>query len=96
MLLTIKGVQLIKKKQVFCQHVVDNQKGYASILKQNSAPPPQPKGDTFSFSADQLIKSVATVAIQIAQPQVLKCPKRTQLTESQACVDEFLKQLKAN
>ena len=70
MLLTIKGVQLIKKKQVFCQHVVDNQKGYASILKQNSAPPPQPKGDTFSFSADQLIKFVATVAIQIAQPQV--------------------------
>ena len=34
MLLTIKGVQLIKK-QVFCQHVVDNQKSYASILKQN-------------------------------------------------------------
>ena len=45
-------------------------KGYASILKQNSAPPPQPKGDTFSFTADQLIKFVATVAIQIAQPQV--------------------------
>ena len=58
------------KKQVFRQHVVDNQKSYASILKQNSAPPPQPKGDTFNFSAEQLIKFVATVAIQVAQPQV--------------------------
>ena len=50
--------------------VVDNQKSYASILKQNSVPSPQPKGDTFSFTADQLIKFVATVAIQIAQPQL--------------------------
>ena len=58
------------KKQVFRQHVVDNQKSYASILKQNSAPSPQPRGDTFSFTADQLVKFVATVAIQIAQPQV--------------------------
>ena len=58
------------KKQVFRQHVVVNQKSYASILKQNSAPHPQPKGDTFTFSADQLIKFVATLAIQIAQPQV--------------------------
>ena len=58
------------KKQVFRQHVMDNKKNYASILKQNSAPPPQSKGDTFSFTADQLVKSVATVAIQIAQPQV--------------------------
>ena len=58
------------KKQVFHQHVVDNQKSYVSILKQNSALPPQPKGDTFSFMADQLVKFVATVAIQIAQPQV--------------------------
>ena len=39
-------------------------------LKQNLALPPQPKGDTFSFTADQLVKFVATVAIQIAQPQV--------------------------
>ena len=39
-------------------------------LKQNSAPPLQPKCDTFSFTADQLVKFVATVAIQIAQPQV--------------------------
>ena len=49
---------------------MDNQKSYASILKQNSAPSPQPRGDTFSFTADQLVKFVATVAIQIAQPQV--------------------------
>ena len=57
---------------MFRQHayVVDNQESYASILKQNSAPPPQPKGDTFSFTADQLIEFVATVAIQVAQPQV--------------------------
>ena len=58
------------KKQVFRQHVVDNQKSYASILKQNMAPTPQPQGDTFTFTADQLVKFVATVAIQIAQPQV--------------------------
>ena len=65
------------KKLVFRQHVVDNQKSYASILKQNSAPPPQPKGGTFSFTADQLVKFVATVAIQIAQPQgAHKCPRR--------------------
>ena len=37
MLLTIKGVQLIKK-QVFRQHVVDNQKSYASTLKQKFGP----------------------------------------------------------
>ena len=49
---------------------MDNQKSYASIFKQNSALPPQPKGDTFSFTADQLVKFVATVAIQITQPQV--------------------------
>ena len=58
------------KKQVFHQHVVDNQKRYASILKQNSAPPPQPRGDTFSFTVAQLVKFVATVVIQIDQPQV--------------------------
>ena len=57
-------------KQVFRQHVVDNQKSYASILNQNSAPPPQRKGDTFAFTADQLVKFVATMAIQIPQPQI--------------------------
>ena len=58
------------KKQVFRQHAVDNQKSYASILKQNSAPTPQPKGDTFTLTADQVVKFVAIVAIQIAQTQV--------------------------
>ena len=58
------------KKQVFRQHVVDNLKSYASILKPNMAPTPHPQGDTFTFTADQLVKFVATVAIQIAQPQV--------------------------
>ena len=43
------------KKQVLRQHVVDNQKSYASILKQNSAPPPHPL-HTFSFTTDQLVK----------------------------------------
>ena len=42
------------KKQVFRQHVVDNQKSYASILKQNSAPSPQPRGDTFSLRPTSL------------------------------------------
>ena len=56
-LLTIKAVLLIENS-------------YASILKQTSALPSQPKGDTFSFTADQSVKFVATVAIQIAQPQV--------------------------
>ena len=43
---------------------------FSLILKQNSALTPQPQGDTFTFTADQLVKFVATVAIQIAQPQV--------------------------
>ena len=75
------------KKQVFLKHVVDNQKSYASILKQNWAKPPQPKGDSFSFSADQLIKFVATVAIQTAQPQVCysKAPKDTVDKKSSLC-----------
>ena len=69
MLQTIKGVQLIKNR---CSVNMwwTTKKSYASILKQNSALPPQPKGDTFTFTADQLVKFVATVAIQIAQPQV--------------------------
>ena len=75
------------KKQVFRQHVVDNQKSCASISKQNSAPPPQPKGDTFSFTADQLVKFVATVAIQIAQPQVCytNAPKDAVNKKSSLC-----------
>ena len=69
MLQIIKGVQLIKNR---CSVNMwwTTKKSYASILKQNSALPPHPKGDTFSFTADQLMKFVATVAIQIAEPQV--------------------------
>ena len=63
-----KGVQHTKK-QAFRQHVVDSQKSYASILRQNSAPP-QPQDKAFIFSVEQLIKFVANVAIPVAQPQV--------------------------
>ena len=74
------------KKQVFRQDVVDNQKSYASILKQNSAPSPEPKGDTF-FTANQLIKFVAIVAIQVAQPQVCyaNAPKEAVDKKSSPC-----------
>ena len=56
-------------------------------LKQNSAPPPQPKGDIFSFTADQLVKFVATVAIQIAQPQACytNAPKDAVAKKSSLC-----------
>ena len=49
--------------------MVDNQKSYAAILRQNMAPP-QPRDKTFTFSVKQLVKFVANVAIQVAQPQV--------------------------
>ena len=49
--------------------MVDSQKSYASILRQNSAPP-QPQDKAFTLSAEQLIKFVANAAIQVAQPQV--------------------------
>ena len=64
MLLLTKGVQRTKNKHL--DNVVDNQKSYAAILRQNTAPP-QPQDKTFTFSAEQLVKFVA---IQIAQPQV--------------------------
>ena len=57
------------KKQAFRQHVVDNQKSYASILCQNLASP-QSQDKAFTFSADQLVKFVANVVIQVAQPHV--------------------------
>ena len=57
------------KKQAFRQHVVNNQKSYATVVSQN--PLPQPKTtQTFQFTAEQLTRFVANVAIQIAQPQV--------------------------
>ena len=49
--------------------MVDNQKSYTSILRQNLALS-QPKDKAFTFSADQLVKFVANVVIQVAQPQV--------------------------
>ena len=56
------------KKQAFRQHVVNNQKTYAAAVSQKSHP--QPTTQTFQFTAEQLTKFVANVAIQIAQPQV--------------------------
>ena len=65
------------KKQVFGQHVVDNQKSYASILKQNSAPTPQPRGDTFTFTADQpKICSHCGHTNRSATGVLHDCPKR--------------------
>ena len=57
------------KKQAFRQHVVNNQKSYASVVSQNTLPQPQTT-QTFTFTAEQLTKFVAKVVIQIAQPQV--------------------------
>ena len=57
------------KKQAFRQHVVNHQKPYAAVVGQNSHT--QPKiTQTYQFTAEQLTKFVANVAIQIAQPQV--------------------------
>ena len=57
------------KKQAFRQHVVNHQKSYAAVVGQNSHT--QPKiTQTYQFTAEQLTKFVANVAIQIAQPQV--------------------------
>ena len=67
MLHLTRGVPNIKK-QAFKQHVVNNQKTYAAAVSQK--PHPQPKTQTFQFTAEQLTKFVANVAIQIAQPQV--------------------------
>ena len=48
---------------------MDNQKSYASILCQN-LPPPQFQDKAFTLSADQLVKFVANLVIQVDQPQV--------------------------
>ena len=68
MLPLTEGVQNIKK-QAFQQHVVSNQKSYAAAVSQNSLPQTQ-TSQTFQFTAKQLTKFVATVVIQVAQPQV--------------------------
>ena len=57
------------KKQTFRQHVVSNQKSYAAVVSQNPLPQTQ-TSQTFQFTAEQLTKFVATVVIQVAQPQV--------------------------
>ena len=57
------------KKQAFRQHVVSNQKSYASVLSQNTLLQSKPT-QTFTFTAEQLTEFVANVVIQIAQPQV--------------------------
>ena len=57
------------KKQAFRQHMVNNQKFYASAVSQK--PLTQPKThQTIQFTAGQLTKFVANVVLQIAQPQV--------------------------
>ena len=68
MLPLTEGVRNIKK-QAFRQHVVSNQKSYAAAVSQNPLPQTQ-TSQTFQFTADQLTKFVATVVIQVAQPQV--------------------------
>ena len=57
------------KKQAFRQLVVSNQKSYAAAVSQNPLPQTQ-TSETFQFTAEQLTKFVATVVIQVAQPQV--------------------------
>ena len=57
------------KKQAFRQHVVNHQKSYAAVVGQNALPQPKTT-QMFQFTAEQLTKFVANVAIQIAQPQV--------------------------
>ena len=66
-----KGVGNTKKtpKQAFRQHVVNNQKTYASTESQNTLPQLK-TNETFTFTAEQLTKFVGNVVIQIAQPQV--------------------------
>ena len=56
-------------KRALRQHVVNNQKTYATTVSQKSHPQPKTQ-QTFQFTAEQLTKFVASVAIQIAQPQV--------------------------
>ena len=57
------------KKQAFRQHAVNHQKSYAAVVGQNTLPQPKTT-QMFEFTAEQLTKFVANMAIQIAQPQV--------------------------
>ena len=82
------------KKHAFRQHVLDSQKSYASILRQNSAPL-QLQDKTFIFSAEHLLKVAANVAMHSSRSATNKfaaqIPPRTQLTRNQVCVAEFPK-----
>ena len=84
MLLLTNDVQCTKK-QAFRQHVVNNQKLYVVILRQNTVPL-QPQDKTFTIFAEQLVKFAANSS----QSQVcyINSP-RAQLTKSQVCVAEF-------
>ena len=57
------------KKQAFQQHVVNNQKSYATAAGQKPLSTPTTP-QTFQFNAEQLTKFAANVVIQLAQPQV--------------------------
>ena len=57
------------KKQAFRQHVVGNEKSYASVLSHNTLLQSKPT-QTFTFTAEQLTKFVANVVIRITQPKV--------------------------
>ena len=57
------------KKQAFRQHVVNNQKSYATAVGQKTLTQPKTP-QTFLFTAKQLTKFVANVVIQIALPQI--------------------------
>ena len=48
---------------------MNHQKSYATVVGQNTLPQPKTT-QMFQFTAEQLTKFVANVAIQIAQPQV--------------------------
>ena len=63
--------------------MVDSQKSYASILRQNLAPP-QHQDKAFTFSAKQLIKFSANVAIQVAQPQVCYANPKQDTTDKKS------------
>ena len=54
----MSGIQ----KQAFRQHVVNNQKSYASVVSQNILSQPKPN-QTFTFTAEHLTKFVANVVI---------------------------------
>ena len=64
MLRHTKGVRNTKK-QAFRQHVVKNQKTFATIVSQNTLPQPK-TNKTNTFTAEQL----TNVVIQIAQAQI--------------------------